>query len=158
MSTAIWRHVNKQIFPNILEELAAPNIKVQEVQEWVFVDIFKFEVGGTIGSVLATHVLCFVHKITELRWILIHTQFFSSHHYNHVEIGLHENNRQILCSKILLQLLSKSLQLLWLARKVIYLTHKTKFCFLHNFQWYQLNNSSNKMDQCIIIWQCPQYK
>jgi len=56
MSTAIWWHVNKQIFPNILEELAAPNIKVQEVQEWVFMDFLNFEDGGTIGSVLATQI------------------------------------------------------------------------------------------------------
>jgi hypothetical protein len=131
MSTAIWRHVNKQIFPNILEELPAPNIKVQEVQEWVFLGILKFEDGGTIGSVLATQVSFFLlNKITELPWILIHTQFFSSHQYDYVEIGLNENNRQILCSKILLQLLSKSSQLLWLARKVICLTFKNRSSYI----------------------------
>jgi hypothetical protein len=59
MSIAIWRHVNKQIFGNILEELAAPNIKVQEVKDWVFIDILKFEVGGTIGSVLTTQMSFF---------------------------------------------------------------------------------------------------
>ena len=133
------------MFPNILEELAAPIVNVQKVQEWVFMDFLNFEDGGTIGRALVPQMSFFlIHKITELPRILIHTQFFASHHYDYVEIGLHENNRQILCCKILLQLLSKSLQLLWLARKVGHLMHKTKFSIVHNFQWYQLRNSSDK--------------
>jgi hypothetical protein len=60
-STAIWRRVNKQMFPDILEELAAPNVKVHEVQEWVFVHILNFENGGIIRSALATHMSFFLY-------------------------------------------------------------------------------------------------
>jgi len=102
----------------------------QGSKKWVFMDFLNFEDGGTIRNALAAQMPFFlVHKIAELPWILNHTQFFASHHYDYVEISLHENNRQILCNKILLRLLSKSLQLLWLTRKVSYLRYKSRFSF-----------------------------
>jgi len=60
-STEFGRHVNKQKLPNILEELAAPKVKVQEAQEWVFMDFWKFEVGDTIGSALAAQMSFFLY-------------------------------------------------------------------------------------------------
>jgi hypothetical protein len=78
------------MFPSILKELAAPNVKVQEVQEWVFMDFLNFEDGGTISTTLTPLTLyCLLHKITEQTWILVHTQFFISYYYDYVEIGLH---------------------------------------------------------------------